>query len=68
MTSIDALVGWRIRARRTELGMSPETLADIIGLETDQVLACEAGRRRAGAEDLIRLCAALDVGISYFYD
>lgn len=67
-SSIDTLIDWRIRARRAELGLTPEILAEMIGTNAEQLLDYEAGKRRAGAEALISLCTALDVPMSYFYD
>lgn len=64
----DAYVGQRIRARRSELGMSQSKLAAELGLTFQQVQKYERGSNRVGAGRLYRLTHILSVPVTYFYD
>lgn len=65
---IDAYVGRRLRARRTELGVSQGRLARQLGLTFSQVQKYEKGSNRIGAGRLYHLAAILDVPVHYFFD
>src|SRR5574340_1053213 len=65
---IDAHVGYRIRLRRTLLGLSQERLGDALGLTFQQVQKYERGINRVGASRLFDLARVLDVPISFFFD
>ena len=65
---IDKAVGERIRLRRTLLGMSQEKLGEALGLTFQQVQKYERGANRVSASTLYRLCVALDVPVSFFFD
>ncbi len=66
--SIDKEIGERVRARRLELGMSQEKLADLLGVTFQQVQKYEKGVNRIAASRLHDICGALDVAASYFYE
>ncbi len=65
---IDVHVGARIRLRRTLLGISQSTLAEMIGLTFQQVQKYERGVNRVSSSRLVDLANALDVTVSYFFE
>lgn len=65
---VDMHVGYRVRLRRTMLGMSQTQLAEAIGLTYQQVQKYEQGMNRIGASTLFSLSNILDVPVSYFFD
>ena len=66
-TPIDEHVGRRIRARRNELRLNLETVANAIGCSTQQLRKYETGENRASAGVLHRLGRALGVREHYFF-
>lgn len=60
-TSVDRFIGARIRARRLELGMSQEVLADKVGVTFQQVQKYEKGVNRVSASKLDAIATALKV-------
>lgn len=65
---IDIHVGKRMRARRIELGMSQEKLAEALGLTFQQVQKYEKATNRMGASRLYAVAKALQVTVTYFYE
>src|SRR5689334_7298461 len=65
---IDAMVGARVRQRRTLLGLSQESLGEAIGLTFQQVQKYERGANRISASRLFELARVLEVPVSYFFD
>ena len=65
---VDIHVGSRLRLRRTLLGMSQETLGDVVGLTFQQIQKYEKGANRMGASRLFEISQALNVPISYFFE
>jgi len=62
------IVGWQIRKRREELGMTISDLADAIeALKPETLGWYERGIRGVGAARLCKIAEALNVDISYFY-
>ncbi len=59
------ILGQRIRAKRSELGMSQEALANEAGLDRSYVGRIERGEHNLTFISLVRLCRALgcDVGM-----
>jgi transcriptional regulator with XRE-family HTH domain len=57
----DAAIGEAIKARRTALSVSEETLAKALGMPLSEYRACEAGRTRLSASEIHRACQALDL-------
>jgi transcriptional regulator with XRE-family HTH domain len=64
---IDVAVGARIKARRLQLGLGLETLADLLGVSRAQMEKLEAGTDRIGAALLARAAKALNVSVTYFF-
>lgn len=65
---VDAHVGYRIKLRRTLLGMSQEKLAEAVRLTFQQIQKYERGFNRVSASMLYRIAQALDVPVSFFFD
>ncbi len=64
---IDKLVGHRLRARRRELRLSQDKLAERLGVTFQQVQKYERGANRISAGRLYELARALETTIPYFY-
>jgi transcriptional regulator with XRE-family HTH domain len=64
--SIDAFVGARIRARRTELGLTQEALANALGVSFQQVQKYEKGTNRLAVGTLVKAAQFLAAPIGYF--
>jgi transcriptional regulator with XRE-family HTH domain len=64
---VDVLVGKRVRARRTELGMSQTQLAEILEITFQQVQKYERGVNRVTCSRLSEIAAALNVPITFFF-
>ena len=56
--------GSRLRAVRTEAGLSQMALADLAGLHFTYVSSVERGERNVSLENIVRLAAALDINPS----
>ena len=65
---VDDHVGERIRARRTELGLTQEELARQLSISYQQVQKYETGANRISAGRLYEIALELDVGASYFFE
>ena len=64
---IDVSVGWRLRDRRTLLGLSQSALAQSVGLTFQQIQKYERGANRISARRLYQFSCLLDVDIDYFF-
>lgn len=58
-------IGERILLRRRQLRMTQEELADKMDVSTQMISYAETGRKAIRPENLIKLCAALDVSADY---
>jgi transcriptional regulator with XRE-family HTH domain len=65
---IDKNVSSRIRARRRELKLSQDMLAERLGVTFQQIQKYERGANRVSAGRLFELARALDTTIMYFYE
>jgi transcriptional regulator with XRE-family HTH domain len=65
---IDVYVGSRLRARRTELGVSQGRLGRQLGLTFSQIQKYEKGTNRIGAGRLYHAAALLGVPVPYFFE
>lgn len=67
-SDVDDHVGKRLRARRTELGISQEKLADAVGISFQQIQKYENASNRVAAGRLWDLAGCLDVDVGYFFE
>ncbi len=65
--AIDRRLGQRVRARRLEIGMSQEKLADILGVTFQQVQKYEKGVNRMAASRLLAVAAAINMPIARLF-
>jgi transcriptional regulator with XRE-family HTH domain len=56
-------VARRIRARREELAMTREKLAEAMGVTHQYVAKCELGKQNLGLESLVKFANALDTTV-----
>lgn len=66
-TALDKRIGRRVRARRLEIGMSQERLAEVLGVTFQQVQKYEKGVNRIAASRLFDIAAALDMPVAQFF-
>lgn len=66
--NIDHRLGQRVRARRLEIGMSQERLAELVGVTFQQVQKYEKGVNRIAASRLWEVCSALDMPIGKIFE
>src|SRR5690242_10560852 len=66
--AIDRKLGQRVRARRLEIGMSQERLAELLGVTFQQVQKYEKGVNRIAASRLHSIAGALEMPIARFYE
>ena len=55
MRTLKEKLGARIKARRKELGLSQEALAELVNMDTPNLSNIERGKRFMTAEGLLRL-------------
>jgi transcriptional regulator with XRE-family HTH domain len=65
---IDVQVGLRIRARRKDLKMSQEKLAEACDVTFQQIQKYERGANRVSASALYHIARKLQVPVAYFFD
>jgi transcriptional regulator with XRE-family HTH domain len=65
---IDIHVGERIRMARTERKISRITLGEALGMTGQQIQKYETGTNRIGASRLQRICAVLEIPVSYLFE
>jgi transcriptional regulator with XRE-family HTH domain len=58
---VERVIGCKIRDRREELGWSRDDLAAIAKIDSGSLKSVESGEKRASMDDLVAICAALDV-------
>lgn len=66
--AIDKKLGQRVRARRLEIGMSQERLAELLGVTFQQVQKYEKGVNRIAASRLHDIAGSLDMPIARFFE
>lgn len=67
-SSIDRKIGQRVRARRLEIGMSQERLAEKLGVTFQQVQKYEKGHNRIAASRLAAIASSLDMPVARFFE
>ena len=61
-------IGEKIKGRRRELGISQESLAEILGVTYQQVQRYENGTNKLNVENIQTVADALNVPVSYFFE
>jgi len=61
-------IGERIKFRRQDVGMSQESLAEILDVSYQQVQRYESGRNRLSVESIQLIAHALGVPITFFFE
>ncbi len=67
-TTLDEHVGYRLRVRRSLLGISQERLASSVGITFQQMQKYERGVNRISAGRLFEFSKLLDVPLTYFFE
>jgi transcriptional regulator with XRE-family HTH domain len=65
---VDVHVGKRVRHRRWKLGVTPQQLAERVGIKFQQIQKYETGMNRISASRLWDIAEALEVQISFFFE
>lgn len=65
MSDFLVAMGRRIMIRRKELGLSQEQVAELVGLTPQTISTAERGEKALRPENIVKLCAALDVTPNY---
>lgn len=68
LNSIEKSIGGKIRARRTELGLTQAQLASKLNLSYQQIQKYETGLNRISAGRLYLIAKILYTNLSYFFD
>jgi len=68
VNSFDQHVALRLRAKRTELGLSQTQLANVIGTSFQQVQKYEKGTNRISAGRLWQVAKCFKVPVTYFFE
>lgn len=66
--ALDKRIGARVRARRLEIAMSQERLAELLGVTFQQVQKYEKGVNRIAASRLFDISGALDLPVAAFFE
>ena len=67
-SNIDKHIGYKLKLRRVDAGMSQEALGEKVGLSFQQIQKYEKGANRISASRLFELTRILEVDISYFFE
>ena len=67
-SNIDKHIGYKLKLRRVDSGMSQEALGEKVGLSFQQIQKYEKGANRISASRLFELTRILEVDISYFFE
>ncbi len=66
--TVDRHLGEKLRERRLEVGMTQETLADLLGITFQQIQKYEKGINRISASRLFEMTRILSVSVTYFFE
>jgi transcriptional regulator with XRE-family HTH domain len=66
--AIDQYIGARMREGRRALGMTQESLGELLGVTFQQIQKYEKGRNRVSAARLFKICKALNVTLSSMFE
>jgi len=67
-SSVDQLIGARIRERRITLGLSQRRFADLLGVTFQQVYKYERGINTISAGQLYEIARGSDTPVEYFFE
>jgi transcriptional regulator with XRE-family HTH domain len=67
-TSMDKVIGLRVRTSRAECGMTQEKLGNALGLTFQQVQKYEKGTNRISTSTMLVIARTLNKPVSYFID
>ena len=67
-TPVDGYVGSRIKTRRTEMGLTQNKIAEMIGVTFQQIQKYENGQNRIGSSRLYEIAKILRVPVAYFFE
>lgn len=67
-SNIDKHIGYKLKLRRDDAGMSQEALGEKVSLSFQQIQKYEKGANRISASRLFELARILEVEISYFFE
>ena len=67
-TSIDRVIGAKVREKRIALGLNVATLANAVGLSEIRLAQIEVGSIRIDAKTMLELCGHFHVRPNYFFD
>lgn len=65
---VDAHVGWRLRQRRAEMGLTQTDMAATLGISYQQVQKYETAANRISAGKLYEMAQRLKVPVGYFFE
>lgn len=65
---VTSFIGAQVRARRVELGLMTEALANAIGLSAKALASIEAGQRRPTPQQLASLASEFGVTVPWFLE
>lgn len=65
---VDLHVGARIRKRRWLIGQSQQTLAELCGVQFQQMQKYETGMNRVSASRLYRIASAQGVPVAWYFE
>lgn len=68
MEDIKLAFGKRVKELRLQKGISQEKLANIAGVDRTYMTQVENGKRNISIENVRKICIALNVSISDFFD
>ena len=66
-SNIDKHIGYKLKLRRVDFGMSQEALDEKVGLSFQQIQKYEKGANRISVSRLFELTRILEVDISCFF-
>jgi len=66
--TVDKYIGARMRESRRALGITQESLGDLLGVTFQQVQKYEKGANRVSAARLFEICEALDVSLASMFE
>lgn len=66
--NVDEVVGKRLRARRTMMGLSQEAVAKAVGITFQQVQKYEKGSNAMNARRLYEFSRFMNVPVAYFFE